>query len=265
PAFIYTRVVKLSTTTDNAHILGSNKGMGMPHSLHNSHDQSGLYSTESSRNDRDYQEPPRQDGSVVGQTEGEVQYGSSKISPRQLHRQHPALELSPAEGNEGHRWHKEAGLAAHAQNNRDTGTTQNGTQAMEERTNGASPLLTSGLQDNRREVVDKRTQIENNTVERLPLDANQDQRNGGKEVLKLPPAQLLELASSPKLSAVPVLIGGSSGLHSAASIQSPQKSELQNTGPLEQISMQDSDERCQSRQRSGSNMARQSPRKNTAQ
>ena len=237
----------------------------MPHSLHNSHDESGLHSTESFRNGREYQENHQHDRLVIGQTEEEVQYGSSKNIPRQLHRPHATLDVSPADGNEGYEWHKETGLAAHARDNRKTGTVLNGTPSMEERPNGASPLSTSGLQDNGTEVVDKRPQMENNTIERLPLDANRGQVNGGKEVLRLPPAQLLELASSPKLSAVPVLIGDSSGLHSAASIQSPRKSELQNTGPLEQISMQDSDGRCQSRQRSGSNMAQQSPRQNTAQ
>ena len=234
----------------------------MPHGLYDSHDESGFSSTESFRNDSEGQGNHRHDRSLVRPDEGVARNGGSKYILRQLRRLHATSDLSPLVGNEGYSRDRGGGPAANAWDNQINGTAPDRTRSAKEMLNGLSSPSTSGPEDNRMDIVDRRSQTENSTITRLPADTDQAELNGRKEVLRLPPAQLFELASSPKLSALPALVGDPSNVHSAASLQSPRRSELQSmAGPLEQNPTQDSDERSQSRKRSGSTMAR--PRKNT--
>lgn len=217
----------------------------MPHGLYDSHDESGF---------------------SVKPVEGEVRNGGSKYISRQLRRPHATSDLSPSGGNEGYGGDRGGGLAAHAWDNQNNGSAPAETGTTKEILNGLSSPSTSGPEDNRMGVVDKKSRRVNKTVEKMPSDTDRVNLDGGKGVLRLSPTQLFELASSPKLSAIPALVGDPSDVHSANSNQSPRKSELQSmAGPLEQNPTQDSDERSQSGKRSGSTMALPFPRKNTGQ
>lgn len=236
----------------------------MPHGLYDGHDEP-LFSTESFRNARKDQGNHSHDRSLVGPDEGEVRNGSSKYISRQLRRPHATSDLSPLGGNEGYGKDSGGGLATQDWDHQNTRIAPDGIQSTKEMPNDLNSPSTSGPEDNRMKVVSKESQRENNTVEKSSSDSDRVELNGGKGVLRLSPAKLFELASSPKLSAIPAFVGGPSDVHSANSIQSPPKSELQSIAePLEQNTTQDFDERSQSRKRSGSSTARVIPRKNTS-